>query len=212
MAVEIMLLRHAQSMGNVLGQFIGHTDVEITELGARQVEKLEEFLRPYQIDAIYSSDLKRALDTVAPTAKSHALKINTDVRLREIFGGDWEGVPFDELPTLYPEAQARWLRDPIDSAPTNGESIRQIFNRVKEFMNEVVEKLDGKKVLIVSHATTLRVLECYFLGGLENWANLEYLSNASVSFYKFKDGEYSLVRRNVDEFMGDMVTKLPSNI
>ncbi len=212
MACEILLLRHAQSEGNLLGQFIGHTDVNITDLGFRQAQAVKEFLKGVKIDAVYSSDLKRALQTVKPTADDHGLSIITDADLREIWGGDWEGVPFDKIPELFPEDQKKWFADPIDSAPTNGESIRQIYTRVERFMNKLVKKEDGKRVLLTSHATTLRVLECFLRGGLENWEKLPYVSNASITTYRYEDGKYTLLEHNVDYFMGDMVTKLPSNI
>ncbi len=212
MDCEILLLRHAQSEGNVLGQFIGHTDVNITELGKSQAEAVKNFLHDWDIDCIYSSDLKRAVDTVTPTALDHGLEIVTDVDLREIWGGDWEGVPFEKIPELFPIEQQRWKNDPIESAPTNGESVRQIYLRVQRFMNKIINQVQGKRVLIVSHATTLRVLECFLRGSLQNWFNIPYVSNASITVYRYRDGKYELVEHNIDSFMGDMVTKLPSNI
>ena len=88
---KIIVVRHAQSLANEKGIFIGHMDMDLSELGKKQAELLGKYLldKAFPIDVIYSSDLSRAMKTAEPTAITHGLEIIPDARLREICGGDW---------------------------------------------------------------------------------------------------------------------------
>ena len=75
MKTKIYLVRHGQSEGNLHDQFIGHTDIALTELGRRQAEMAAVYLESIHLDAIYSSDLQRAYDTACATAKRKGLPV-----------------------------------------------------------------------------------------------------------------------------------------
>ena len=121
---KMIFVRHGQSEANLLTIFAGHTDIPLTDLGRHQAENTAQFLKDYSIDAVYASDLLRAMQTAEPTARMHGLEIIPDVRLREIYAGDWEGVTFNDLLTLYPESFGiLWRTDCGRAHPENGESV-----------------------------------------------------------------------------------------
>ncbi len=105
---KIYLVRHAEAMGNVEEFFQGRTDCEVSEKGKKQLELLAERFRDIQIEVIYSSPLKRTIDTAEAVNKYHDLPIIRDEGLIEINGGVWEGKPWADLPRLYPVEYDLW--------------------------------------------------------------------------------------------------------
>ena len=83
--VRMLFVRHGQSEANEKMLFTGQTDVSLSQTGRHQAQALKEFvLRTYAVDAIRSSDLKRACETVAPIAEALSLPVVRDARLREM--------------------------------------------------------------------------------------------------------------------------------
>ena len=100
--VTIILERHGQSEGNSLKLFTGHKNVNLTELGLKQVERTAEYIAEnYKVDKIYSSDLKRAVDTAQFVADKTGLEIIKNEKLRELYAGEWDGAHFDEIEKNY---------------------------------------------------------------------------------------------------------------
>ena len=109
---EIYLIRHAQAEGNIYRFMQGHWDGDVTETGRYQIKALAEKLKDIKIDAVYSSDLKRAFLTAQAVLKYHPeIRINTDKRIREINLGPWEGVPFGNLYYHHKEDMTLFLSD-----------------------------------------------------------------------------------------------------
>ena len=94
---KLILIRHGQSIGNLTKRFLGHTDLDLSELGYLQANCTAEYLKNEKIDIIYSSDLIRAYNTAVPHAKIRGLDINTSIHLRENFVGEWENMFVDDI-------------------------------------------------------------------------------------------------------------------
>jgi len=134
-----------------------------------------------RIDAVYASNLSRALVTAEIIASRHGLEVTTCAELAEINFGTIEGLTFDEISKLHPE-QARHLAE--RSTPLKfpgGESIDELNDRVSKFLPRLEKYAPETTILIVSHAGVLRLLVCNLLGmGLEHWRQMR-LDLASVS-------------------------------
>ena len=89
--VELYLIRHAEAMGNVKEFFQGSLDVEISSKGFKQLEELKSRFKDVSLDAIYSSPLKRAVQTAQAINEYHRLNIGIVDNIKEINGGDIEG-------------------------------------------------------------------------------------------------------------------------
>ncbi len=209
---RLIFVRHGESMGNFTKTFIGHTDIDLTERGYMQAEKTAEYLDAYKIDKIYSSDLKRAYHTAEAVAKRRGLDIVTTPSLREINGGVWEGVLFDDLEKSYP-AYKLWLSSIGKAVCDGGESIVELQNRVNSAVLEIVAENPGKTVLIATHATPISTMR--FLWAGENLAEskkIQWVSNASVTIVDYTDGKPSLEVYGYDNHLTDMKTALPDNV
>lgn len=178
---KLLLVRHGITEMNSLMKFSGHTDVDLNEEGFRQVEKLGERLAKEQIDAVYCSDLKRAVSTAEVISRGHGTEISSCFELREINYGDAEGLSFDEISRQYPEV-TKALRDfsPELSFP-GGEDFKGFTARVCSFLDKLDNHAEEHTVLIVAHGGSLRTLICDLLAiGQEHWRKFRF-DNASLT-------------------------------
>src|SRR5258706_11049060 len=87
--MRLLIARHGATQYNLDARFTGQVDVPLSPLGERQSQALAEGLAGVHLDALISSDLRRALATAAPIARLHGLDVQTDPDLREISVGSW---------------------------------------------------------------------------------------------------------------------------
>ena len=210
----VYFLRHGQSLGNKNNLFLGHTDMDLSALGFRQAKLASKFFDTLDIDVIYSSDLCRAYNTVKPTADKKGLIIHTSEKLREIYAGEWEGRTIDDLWDNYTDSFSVWKNDIGNSICDNGESVSALQNRINAEVNRIVEENKGKKILIATHATPIRVLSCIWNGvPVGNAKNFSWVTNASVTCVEYNDdGTYFVCANSFDKYLGDNTSKLSKKI
>ncbi|NLB81671.1 MAG: histidine phosphatase family protein [Clostridiaceae bacterium] len=185
---KVIFIRHGEADGNIDRVFHGHYNSDLTENGVRQIKLTAERLRDTNIDAIYSSDLKRTYKTAEAIAQGRNMEIITDERLREINGGQWEDVPWDELPNKFPESYGFWLNNPLHVQMPDGESMIEFQNRIYDAVQEKINKHIGKVLCIVTHGTALRVLLCkYHNKSLSDLAEIAWNDNASITVVEYDD-------------------------
>ena len=166
--MRLLLIRHGETKLNSTQRYWGRTDVELSVDGFRQAEKLRDRLSGERIDAIYSSDLKRALETAKLIASRHHTDIIACAELREIDFGKIEGLNYEEICQLYPEVAKSWIeRDPKPKYP-GGESRDDFDNRVTKFFDRLKNHKEQETIVIVAHSGVLRTLMCQLLG-VEGW-------------------------------------------
>lgn len=213
---RFIFVRHGQSPGNLEAKFYGHTDKGLTDLGKKQAELTAQFLKDYKIDVAYSSDLGRAYETGLAIAKLHkGLNVVPEKGLREVNAGKWENVEFKKIGELYPEDYNLWMNDLWNAHPTDGESVKQMCKRVSETIWRIAKENDGKTVLITTHATPIRVLNCEWSNvPYENLNKVPWVKNASVSVvdYDVENRKTNIVVLGDASFHGEFATELPKNI
>lgn len=211
---RILLVRHGQSVANLDGIFAGQIDPALTELGLRQAQCTAEFIaKTYSVDAVYSSDLQRAYKTGLCIADRLGLTIHTDTGLREIFAGSWEGRRFDDLQAENSSAYQAWRQDIGHAQCPGGESIEALAGRVWETVRAIAEKNAGKTVVLALHATPIRVLQWHVSGrDLGYMQQIPWVSNASVSEFRYENGVMTPVKISQDAHLAEMKTVLPTNI
>lgn len=156
MATEVLVIRHAETFGNVEGRFCGHSETELTPLGVLQAKALGERLRGQQFDHAYSSDLSRALDTARHALAHHHQPIEPllDPRLREMYYGDWESLPYTELNKTQAEQLRAWFTGKSFSPP-GGESLQDVRDRTAAAIRELVSKHSGERLAVFSHGQAI---------------------------------------------------------
>ena len=143
---RLVFIRHGESLGNLQRRFLGHTDWDLTERGYKQAECTAKYLENTHFDAIYSSDLMRAYNTVVPIAKKRGMDIIKEVALREISAGKWEGMGYDEIQMVYPEGHKTWMEDLGSAVCPDGESVVDLQTRVNAAIERIVAENKGKTV------------------------------------------------------------------
>ena len=213
MKTTLLLVRHGESLGNRDQLFLGHTDLGLTDLGHRQAEALAAALRERHIDAVYSSDLLRAVETVFPAASEHGLAVIPRRGLREIFAGDWERQNYDELAVRWPKERAVWKENIGFACPPGGESVMELYARVEQTLAVIAAENEGKTVLCGTHATPVRAITAHLMGlGLEGMASVPWAPNASITTIVYENGVPSLASAADDRHLAGIVTFVPKSI
>ncbi len=210
---KLYMIRHGESQANEKNVFLGFTDLDLTEKGKEQAKKTAAYLQNVGADAVYASDLLRAYHTAEATATLVGLPVQKTAGLREIFAGEWENQSFDDLEKRYAESYGVWIRDIGLSCPDGGESVEKLQQRVVAELESIAKANEGKTVLVFTHATPIRCFAAYCKKqSLAEMKTTPWAGNASVSVFTYENGEFSLVEYGVNDFLGDIATKLPENV
>jgi probable phosphoglycerate mutase len=154
--VRIIFVRHAESLWNPIGKYQGRLDPELSERGHNQAKLIANALKKYNPTALYSSPLKRTYQTAEYISKELNLSIIKNEDIIEIDHGDWSGLLVEEVKEKYPEMFRQWLFEPHLVKFPNGESLEDVFNRVKKFLKYVLEKHKNETIVVVSHTVPIR--------------------------------------------------------
>jgi len=164
MGVKLFLIRHGQTELNLEGRYQGGMDTELTSVGIRQAKLAKKYLSMVIFSSIYSSPLKRALNTASIIADNGSPKVIVRDNLKEIDFGKWEGLKFNEINRKYKKEYQNWLNDPFNKPPTGGESFKSLTKRVTKEIDKIVsENDDGGNVAIITHGGVIVSLLVYWL-------------------------------------------------
>jgi 2,3-bisphosphoglycerate-dependent phosphoglycerate mutase len=184
----LWLVRHGETNWNAGGIAQGHCDLaRLTPRGVRQAWRVVGQLCDHPICALYASDLHRAMETAAPLAAVLGLAVSRDPRLRERCLGSLEGTDAAAIGPAVSGLRARRVTDP-DAAPPGGESLRNLYDRVAAFADDLTAArlpglagaVPGGDVAVVAHGGTLRVLTAYLNGIPAEQMRWEPLANGTI--------------------------------
>ena len=166
---NLILLSHGQSQWNLENRFTGWEDVPLTEQGIAEAKVAGQLMKKNKvhIDVIFSSVLQRATKTAELAIKEMNLEqfwsdgqllMTKDQSLNERDYGDLVGLNKEETANKYGKEQVRIWRRSYDVSPPGGESLENVFTRVKPyFINFIEPKIsEGQNVLIVAPGNSLR--------------------------------------------------------
>lgn len=164
---QVILIRHGQSQGNAEGRFGGHTDTPLSARGRKQAEATAKALASETFDAIYSSDLPRAIETATPLARLTGAPLITTDAFRERSVGVMEGLTFEEAAAVHPEQYAALLRRDFEHVLEGGESYRQTLDRAAGKLDEIIEKHKGGRIAVFTHTGAICILILHLMGALD---------------------------------------------
>ncbi len=195
-----MLWRHGRTRWNIEERFQGHTDVELDETGIAQAERAAPLLAALNPVAIVSSDLRRARDTAEALARIAAVAVKEDPRLRETYGGTWQGLTVDEIRALDNEAYALW-RSGADVPAGGAETRTDVAARVRAaILDALTEVPPGETLVVVTHGGSARGAIGSLLDlPMDRWAVIGGLSNCCWSVMEetgFSETGWRLVEHN----------------
>jgi alpha-ribazole phosphatase len=155
---KVIFIRHGQTEWNVTGRYQGQSDVQLSEEGCQQAVKLAENFPVDRVDAIYASDLQRAMVTAETIAKQFGLPVQAEPAFRELSFGEWEGLTYQQIVDKWEDAMANFLQHPDILEIPGGESFPAVQKRAVTRLNELVKEHDGQTIVVVAHGAVLRTL------------------------------------------------------
>jgi 2,3-bisphosphoglycerate-dependent phosphoglycerate mutase len=166
---ELILLRHGQSQWNLENRFTGWVDVPLSPKGEAEARAAGEKLRGHRIDKLYTSVLKRAVDTATLALDAAGIPVpptERDEALNERMYGDLQGLNKAEAAQRWGDAQVKLWRRSYDVKPPGGESLADTAARVLPYWQSHIlpDLRAGKNVLVVAHGNSLRALVMHLDG------------------------------------------------
>jgi len=156
--MKLILIRHGETLWNKEGRVQGTSDIELSDIGTNQAGLLASSLKNQRIEAIYSSPLKRALQTAQIINEFHSLRIHTYKELMEMDQGVFEGLSFKELMNDKKDFLKQWIADPASVKMPEGESLTELQDRAWSIMEHIISQ--DKNSLVVSHNFTIAAILC----------------------------------------------------
>jgi broad specificity phosphatase PhoE len=173
----LLLVRHGETDWNRELRIQGSSDTELNETGRAQARALAQELESQRVDAVYSSDLRRARETAELVAAGHEVVVRLDPDLRERSFGSWEGLTRSEIAERFPDLEHH-----------DGETDEQVRGRVLAAIGRIVAAHPGEEVLVVSHGGALNALWHHAFGErIVRWGNCAAYRLA------IRDGEFLAV-------------------
>ena len=184
MSTLFTVVRHGETVANLNKVIQGQSDVPLSPAGEKQAELLAQRWRRRRFDAVYTSDLSRAVRTAELIAPGMTPVRTPD--LREMDLGAWVGHTTDEVAELYPEEWRAFRSCSIDCRATDGESRRELLARITRFFRAAAVRHEGQSVLVVTHGGALRAFFLMLMGGsLNPSALLPSTGNTGISTVRY---------------------------
>ncbi len=208
--VKLILVRHGYSKGNKDGMFTGHLDVPLIDVGLKQAKLVSNYiLEKFKVDAIYSSPMSRSSETVRKVADTLNLPIILVQDLIEIYGGEWEGITFEDIAKRDPEFFKYWWDNKGVVRCPGGESMEDAGKRAYKALEKICADNEGKTLVIASHGGVIRSLQCMLLGiDMNNFNSISWVPNASISIIEYNNGKFTPIEFGITEHLGDLTTNL----
>jgi len=179
--VQLLLIRHGETEWNSEGRIQGFRDIGLSGRGLRQAQVLARHLCGQALDAIYASDLARAVQTAEPLARQRGAVVQIDARLKERGFGLFEGHTYAEAEANWPQEYAIWQRRDPGHAVPGGESYRDARVRVLASIDELTRRHAGQTIAVVTHGGVLDIIYRAAQGIPWETPRSHLLPNASIN-------------------------------
>lgn len=157
-ATRIIAIRHGETAWNVDTRIQGKLDIELNATGRWQALRVAQALAGEPISAVYASDLVRAWETARSIAAATGSALFAHAGLRERGFGEFQGKTFAEIDSVWPEQARRWRKRDPHWAPTGGESLLDLRERIVQTATELAQQHQGQQIVLVAHGGVMDVL------------------------------------------------------
>jgi broad specificity phosphatase PhoE len=194
--MRLIITRHGETIENLNGILQGQMQGTLSKNGIIQAQRLSQRLKDEKIDYIFSSDLKRAIDTTKEIIKYHKdSKLSYVKELREKHLGEFEGKRKDEVGWDAKSLTASKL-------PEDGESMESFLQRVRGFLDKIISEYNRDTVLFVCHGGVSKTLISHILG--KDISQIERIENTSVSLFEIDENMgHSIISFNCVEHLSE---------
>lgn len=186
----VYLVRHAQPLSGA-HRCLGQTDAPLDEVGLYQASRLREWFADKPFVAICSSPLERCAQTARIIADDR-MPIDIRPTLKELDGGLWENMSFDEIRKQYPKEYEERGKHLGTTAPPEGESVMEAGARFGTCMEQLARELDGDFV-VVGHSGASRGFLCPLLGVDPDEVFTIRQPYGALSVLQWEDGKFEVL-------------------
>ncbi len=161
----LIVMRHGRTAWNHSGQAQGHADIELDEVGHQQAAAAARVLARFAPVRLWSSDLLRARQSVAPLVESTGMDASYLPDLREYDVGERTGLTMDEFEMKFPDEYASWQAGDDALSLPGAESTSQVRDRIVPALRSCLDVLGpGETGIVVTHGAALRIAVAGLLG------------------------------------------------
>lgn len=185
--MRFIFIRHGLTLDNESMKLSGFIDSELSETGKKQAKQTSIRLKDEKIDLIYSSPLKRAMNTAKEIAQVNNIHVDIFDEFKEMNFGDFEGLTFNEIELNYKEEYERLKNESFEYNFPNGENMIGFHGRISNKIEDIIKKQDGKTVLIVSHAGVIRACLSHLITNDHTYHWNFKIDNCSISIVEVVD-------------------------
>lgn len=190
-SLTVLLIRHGETALNAESRFRGRFDIDLNDRGRQQAEALASKLpRSFPISHIYSSPLPRCLETARPLATALGLTVVAEPSLIDLDYGEWQGRLIQEVAEQFPQDYAAWLGGDLSFRFPGGEPVSAPAERLRSFVDEVIERHQGEVVAMVTHNVLCQIATCLLLNTPpESFQSVRH-DPANVSVFRWDAGTF----------------------
>jgi len=188
--MKIYFIRHAQVGSNLKNIAYNKKNEDLTKEGKKQAEKLAKKLIRLNIDKIFISKSKRAYQTILPLLKLQSISVKKDKRLDDCKYGIFSGLTLKEAKGKHPKIFKKRWEDKWNIPIPKGESFKDVAERLCSFFKNLereAKKFQFENIVIVTHATNLKVFLIQYLKFNIKKADSVQFKNTSISIFEFKN-------------------------
>ncbi|MEM3101657.1 MAG: histidine phosphatase family protein [Candidatus Nitrosotenuis sp.] len=178
--MNIFLVRHGEVLSNLRKVYAGKSPEPLTERGRRQAYEAGERLKSFNIDALYTSPVKRAVETAMIIGEVTGKEYIVMDEFREMELGPWEGLSEDEIARLYPKEWRIWQEKPAELLMNGRETLNGVLMRALKGMEKVCKDREKGNSIIVTHVAIIRVLLLWRKGETLNHYKTLQIPNCEV--------------------------------
>ena len=195
--IKLILVRHGETERNAGARLQGgKSDLPLNEKGRNQARYLGLALKGEKLEAIYSSPLKRALETAEAISAHHPMGVQSDPALAEIDMGAIDGLDLAQVKESQADFWKRWRQEDYSVALPGGESVLQVQQRAWGAIQGIINRHREGSVAVVGHAITLQTIITALLGAPLSSFTRFRLGVASITIFHIDDERISLVSLN----------------
>ncbi len=178
--MNLLMVRHGEILSNVKKIYAGRSGEGLTAKGLAQAREVAERLSRRDVHALYSSPIRRAVQTAQIIGEAIGLEPVTEYAFREMEMGPWEGMSEDDIARLYPEEWRMWRDRPAELKLPGRETLDELLKRVLTGVQGIGRSMAGRTVVVVTHVAVIRVLLLRHEGKSLNLYKKIHVPNAGI--------------------------------
>jgi len=185
---RLIVVRHGRTEWNRVERFRGRADIELDEIGIRQAEAAAARIADWQVSAVCSSPLRRALTTAKVLARPFNLEVKSLPGIIDIDYGEWQGLSPEEAAAKHGNLYSMWLNSPHKVKFPGGEYLAEVRERAAFAVDGLIAQHPKETVVLVTHKVVCQILILSLLG-LDNSHFWEITQDVcAVNLFEVREG------------------------